>query len=222
MDDGRKTDLFTRRALPLLAIVGVAFALPAAAQAAGNTATFTKTSDWGSGFVGNYVIRNNTTSSLVGWKLEFDLPPGEKLTSAWSAKMSAVGNHYVLTEEDWTRTITPGGSVQVGVQGEYLGAFAAPTGCKLNGQACAGGGTTPPPPPPDTTAPSAPTGLAAGAKTTSSIALSWNAATDTIGVTGYQVFSGSTRVATVNGTSATVSGLSASTSYTFTVKALDA
>ena len=215
--------MLTRRALPLLAIVGLAFAAPAAAQAAGNTATFTKTSDWGSGFVGNYVIRNNATSSIVGWKLEFDLPPGERLTGAWSAKMSAVGSHYVLTDEDWTRTITPGGSVQVGFQGEYLGAFGAPTGCQLNGQACAGGGTPPPPPPPpDTSAPSAPSNLAAGATTQTSVALSWSAATDNVGVTGYQVFNGATKVATVTGTSTTVTGLAASTSYTFTVKAVDA
>src|SRR3954447_7710804 len=155
MDDGRKTDLFTRRPPPLLALSGVAFAPPAAAQAAGNTATFTKTSDWGSGFVGNYVIRNNATSSLVGWKLEFDLPAGERLTSVWSAKVSAVGSHYVLTDEDWTRTIAPGGSVQAGFQGEYLGTFGAPANCKLNGQPCSGAA-------PDTNPPTPPAGLAAG------------------------------------------------------------
>jgi chitodextrinase len=43
-----------------------------------------------------------------------------------------------------------------------------------------------------------------------------------VGVTGYQVFNGSTLVSTVTGTTATVTGLNASTTYTFTVKARDA
>jgi chitodextrinase len=211
----------TRRAAALFLAIGAVMAIPAAAQAAGPSATFTKTSDWGSGFVGNYVIRNSGPSSIVGWKLEFDLPPGERLTSAWSAKMSSVGSHYVLTDEDWTRTIAAGGSVQVGFQGEYLSTFGAPANCTINGVAC-GGGTPPPPPPPDTTAPSAPTQLAAGTPTQTSVDLSWKASTDNVGVTGYQVFQGATRVATVTGTSATVSGLSPATAYSFTVKAVDA
>ena len=82
-------------------------------------------------------------------------------------------------------------------------------------------GTTPPA---DTTAPSTPTGLASTAVTASSVSLAWTASTDDVGVTGYEVFqgSGTTPVATVTGTSATVSGLAASTAYSFTVKARDA
>ncbi|MCD1258346.1 fibronectin type III domain-containing protein [Paenibacillus athensensis] len=75
----------------------------------------------------------------------------------------------------------------------------------------------------DTQAPTAPTGLAAPSKTSTSVNLSWTASTDNVGVTGYDVYSGSTVVASTTGaTSATVSGLSANTSYTFTVKAKDA
>ncbi len=54
------------------------------------------------------------------------------------------------------------------------------------------------------------------------MSLSWSASSDNVGVTGYDVYSGSNQVLTVSGTSATVSGLSAGTSYTFTVKARDA
>ncbi|MBO9554981.1 glycoside hydrolase family 6 protein [Cellulomonas sp.] len=76
----------------------------------------------------------------------------------------------------------------------------------------------------DTTAPSVPAALAAGTTTTNSIALSWGASTDNTGgsgLAGYQVFQGSTLVATVTTTSYTVTGLSANTAYTFTVKAKD-
>ncbi|MFE2261544.1 carbohydrate binding domain-containing protein [Streptomyces griseosporeus] len=74
----------------------------------------------------------------------------------------------------------------------------------------------------DTQAPTAPTGLTSTGKTSSSVSLSWNASSDNVGVTGYDVYNGSSRVTTVTGTSATVGGLSASTSYTFTVRARDA
>ena len=74
----------------------------------------------------------------------------------------------------------------------------------------------------DTTAPSAPTGLTAGTATTTSIPLSWTASTDNVGVTGYDVYRGSTLVGSSTTTSYTVSGLTAGTSYSFTVKAKDA
>lgn len=40
----------------------------------------------------------------------------------------------------------------------------------------------------DTTAPTAPTGLKAAAKTASSVSLSWTASTDDTGVSGYDVY----------------------------------
>jgi glucosylceramidase len=74
----------------------------------------------------------------------------------------------------------------------------------------------------DTTAPTAPTGLAASGTTATSTTLNWTASTDNVGVTGYQVLRGGTQVGTAAGTSFTDSGLSASTAYSYTVKATDA
>jgi chitodextrinase len=79
----------------------------------------------------------------------------------------------------------------------------------------------------DGTAPSAPTNLAVTGSTTSSISLSWSASTDNIGVTGYRLYwkPGTSSVyqnQTFSGTSASVTGLSASTSYDFYVVAYDA
>ncbi|HEX8562816.1 MAG TPA: zinc-dependent metalloprotease family protein [Flavobacterium sp.] len=74
----------------------------------------------------------------------------------------------------------------------------------------------------DTIAPSAPTLLAASGTTQTSTNLTWNAASDNVGVTGYDVYQGASVVATVAGTSTTVSGLTPSTAYTFSVKAKDA
>nr|BAM67137.1 chitinase [Paenibacillus sp. FPU-7] len=73
----------------------------------------------------------------------------------------------------------------------------------------------------DTQAPTAPTSLQVTAKTANSVSLSWTASTDNVGVTGYTVSYGTTNV-DVTGTTATINGLTASTAYTFTVKAKDA
>jgi hypothetical protein len=76
----------------------------------------------------------------------------------------------------------------------------------------------------DTTPPTAPTGLAVTGTTSTSASLSWTASTDDVGVTGYEVFqdSGTTPVAAPASTTATIPGLTASTAYSFTVKAVDA
>ncbi|MGW7413557.1 NPCBM/NEW2 domain-containing protein [Streptomyces sp. NPDC054863] len=74
----------------------------------------------------------------------------------------------------------------------------------------------------DTTAPSVPTGLTASHATANSVDLKWTASTDDVGVTGYQIYRGSTLAGTSTGTDFTATGLTASTPYSFTVKAVDA
>ncbi|MGW5054240.1 fibronectin type III domain-containing protein [Actinokineospora sp. NPDC004072] len=75
---------------------------------------------------------------------------------------------------------------------------------------------------PDTQDPTVPGTPVAGAITQTSVALTWAASSDNVGVTGYEVLSGDTVVATATGASATVEGLTANTEYTFTVVAKDA
>ncbi|GMK44445.1 hypothetical protein PghCCS26_15730 [Paenibacillus glycanilyticus] len=74
----------------------------------------------------------------------------------------------------------------------------------------------------DQTAPSAPASLRSTATSSTSVSLAWNAATDNVGVTGYDVYRGTTLALSVTGTAATITGLTASTAYSFTVKAKDA
>ncbi|HJU48359.1 MAG TPA: CAP domain-containing protein, partial [Gaiellaceae bacterium] len=83
---------------------------------------------------------------------------------------------------------------------------------------------SPPSPPPtaDTQAPSTPTGLVVTGATRTSISLRWNASGDNRGVSGYGVYVGGTRVGTVAGLTATISGRACGTSYGVGVDAYDA
>lgn len=74
----------------------------------------------------------------------------------------------------------------------------------------------------DTQAPTTPTSLASTSKTATSISLSWNASTDNVAVTGYDVYANSVLRTTVSGVTATITGLTASTAYSIYVKAKDA
>jgi chitinase len=71
------------------------------------------------------------------------------------------------------------------------------------------------------TAPSAPTGLTASNTTGSSTSLSWTAVTPPSGCSVSYSISGGPSTVTTTSTSDTISGLTPSTSYTFTVKATD-
>ena len=75
---------------------------------------------------------------------------------------------------------------------------------------------------PDNQPPTTPTNLVANNPTSSTVALSWTASTDNIGVAGYDVYANGVLKTTVSGTSATVQGLASSTTYDFYVIAKDA
>ncbi len=69
---------------------------------------------------------------------------------------------------------------------------------------------------PDPVVPSTPAGLNVASTTSSAVSLAWNTVS---GASGYNIYRGGTKVLAVTGTSATVTGLAASTSYSFQVTA---
>jgi len=85
------------------------------------------------------------------------------------------------------------------------------------GPAASASATTPAP---DTTAPSTPTGLQATPQKGRKIALSWNAATDNVGVVAYEVFRNGVKVAETAGTSLT--DRPGRGTFTYQVRARDA
>src|SRR3989475_12282515 len=75
---------------------------------------------------------------------------------------------------------------------------------------------------PDTTAPTAPTGLSVAAVTPTTLTLSWNAATDNVRVTGYQVYVNGTLLLSSSSTSVQITDLTPDFTRSFTVSAFDA
>ncbi|MFF0472837.1 glycosyl hydrolase family 18 protein [Streptomyces sp. NPDC004284] len=195
--------------LPLAALVGLASPAEAATSA---TATYTKSSDWGTGFGANWTIKNTGTTTISSWTVEWDYPSGTSVTSAWDATVTSSGTHWTAKNVGWNGTLAPGASVSFGYNGAGPG---APSGCKINGAPC--DGTTVPGDNP----PSAPGTPVASSITDTSAKLTWTAATDDKGVKNYDVLRDGTKVTTTTGLTFTDSGLTAGTDYSYTVVARD-
>ena len=92
----------------LAATLGAAWvALPA--FAAGATATFVKTADWGTGWEGKYTVANGGGSTISAWSVTFDLPAGTTLGTYWDALLTSSGQRHTFTNRSWNGTIAPGG-----------------------------------------------------------------------------------------------------------------
>jgi endoglucanase len=111
-----------------------------------------------------------------------------------------------ILKDDWVTVDT--------AKDAYLASIKAPAFSGGGGGGGGGGG--------DTTAPSAPTNVAVSKTTANSVSLTWTASTDNVGVTGYDIYRGSTLAGTSATPSFTDTGLAASTAYSYTVKAYDA
>ncbi|MEV1285620.1 cellulose binding domain-containing protein [Micromonospora sp. NPDC049679] len=149
-----------RRSRFLVATVATALAAAAAAVwvaapalAAGPTATFVKTSDWGSGWEGKYTITNGGPTAITSWNVQFDLPAGTTLGSYWDALVVTSGQHVTATNRDYNGAVAPGASVSFGFLGNGSG---SPINCRLNGAACGGAPTPTTPAPTATPPPTAP------------------------------------------------------------------
>ncbi|AZP20450.1 chitinase [Streptomyces aquilus] len=201
---------FATLLLPFAGLVGLASPAEAATSA---TATFAKTQDWGTGFEGKWTVKNTGDTTLSSWTVEWDYPSGTSVTSAWDADVTSSGTHWTAKNKSWNGTLAPGASVSFGFNGAGTG---SPANCKLNGGSCDGGTTNP-----SDSAPSAPGTPTASSVTDTSVKLTWSAATDDKGVKNYDVLRNGTKVATVTTTSYTDTGLTAGTSYSYTVQARD-
>ncbi|MET7456105.1 carbohydrate binding domain-containing protein [Streptomyces sp. NPDC005574] len=155
-------------------------------------------------------VQPNTAYKLTGWVRGSYVYLGvDGGASTWTSSPAAYSQLSVSFTTGASQT-----SATVYVHGWYAQGTYYADDVSLDGPGGGGGS--------DSQAPTAPASLRSTAKTSSSVSLAWNASTDNVGVTAYDVYSGSNQVLSVSGTTATVSGLSSSTAYSFTVKARDA
>ena len=206
-----------RSLLVALALAAAALTPSAArAQATCIEVTFAQTSRWPGGYVGEFRIRNCGTTTVNGWEVRFSLPAGTGISTVWNAALSASGNNYTARNVSYNATIPPGGMVSFGIVASGDG---LPSNCTVNSAPCQGGGGGGGG---DTTPPSAPGNLRVTSAGSTSVSLAWNPSSDNVGVTGYDVRSGDVLMTSVTGTTATVTGLAANTTYSFYVVARDA
>ncbi|WP_246309820.1 glycosyl hydrolase family 18 protein [Paenibacillus alginolyticus] len=173
-----------------------------------------------SGAPGTPNMNQNNWDNSPNYTIGFDMWWGNNGSSWKLYENGAVIHTSTLTDNSpnaqsatFAFTNKPSGTYVYKV--DLINSFGTQTSGNLTYTVINGGGG-------DLQAPSVPANLASTGKTSTSIALSWSASTDNVGVTGYEVYDGSTMLTTVTGTSFNVTGLTANTSHTFTVKAKDA
>jgi len=154
-------------------------------------------------------VQPSSSYTLTGWVEGDYVYLGDSGTGATDT------DDWTPSASTWTELSTSftTGSSTTSVTIYINGWYAQPTfyadDLELTGPAGSGGGGS------GTSAPTAPTGLTVTGTTSSSVSLSWTAPPGT--VTGYYVDENGTEVASVTGTTDTVTGLAASTAYSFTV-----
>ncbi|MFF4404418.1 glycosyl hydrolase family 18 protein [Streptomyces sp. NPDC001404] len=201
------TAAFAAFLLPLAALIGLAAPAHAAASA---TAAFAKTSDWGTGYQGEWTIKNTGSTTVDGWTVEWDFPSTTTVGSYWDALISNSGTHYTAKNRDYNGSIAPGASVTFGF---VAAGDNAPAGCRLNGGSCDGGSQGNPPGAPGTPQ--------ATAVTDTAVSLKWTASASGTGMKNYDVYRGGSKVATVAKLAYTDTGLTPGTGYTYTVVGRD-
>lgn len=207
----RRTPARLRSALAalLIALGGTAALAPPAAAAGSLIATLAM-----SGTTGTYTVANTGTASVSNWAITFTLPAGVTASTGENGTVTQNGTQVTLTPAYYIATLAPGRNTYPYSPAFRLSAAATPTQCRVDNANCDGSPDTPP---------GAPANLRLVAKTTKTVALAWTAsAAGSLPVAGYDVYQGTSPVASVTGTSATVSGLAPGTAYSFTVKAKDA
>ena len=202
-----------------------------ATDAAGNLSPY-------SGTTSTTTLTVDTTPPSQPGTLTANAVSGSEVDLSWGASTDNVGVTGYQVERctgagctNFTQIATPAGTTykDTGVSASTSYSYrvrATDAAGNLSTYSNTASATTPTP---DTTPPSQPGTLTATAVSGSEIDLSWGASTDNVGVTGYLLercqgagCSNFTQIATPTGTSYKDTGLTASTSYTYRVRATDA
>jgi len=166
-----------------------------------------------SGSTGKYVVANNSDTDLKSWSLAFDLPSGTTVGNGQNGTVTQTGTHVVATPAYYNTVVKAHATTEPYSLTFTVSGSGSPQNCRVNDSKCDGTADAPP---------GAPTNLRSTAKTTKTVLLAWNAATPgDLPIAGYDVYNGSALAVSVTGTTASITGLTPKTAYTFTVRAKD-
>jgi len=96
----------------------------AASSIAGGNCTYVISNEWNNGFTGAIRIKNNRTTAINGWSVNWSYSDGSVITSSWNANLTGT-NPYSATAISWNSVIQPGQTVEFGFQGTKTVATAA-------------------------------------------------------------------------------------------------
>ena len=153
-----------------------------------------------------------TSSTQTSLSLSWAASTDNVGTTGYTVYVNGTASSAASATSRTVSGLSCGSTYTIGVDAyDAAGNHSAQTSTTMSTSAC-----------PDTTAPSTPTNLTKTGSTQTSLALSWSASTDNVGVTGYTLYVNGAQVGTTTGTSMSATGLACSTTYTVSVDAFDA
>jgi len=182
-------------------------------------------SDFGfTSFMASDGLTSDTSPPSIPANLSASVISSSEIDLSWSASTDnvAVAGYQIFRNNTQIATTTSPGffdkNVVPGIQYTYsVSAFDAAGNVSAQSSPVIAETS----PDPDITPPSVPANLQSSNITSTSVTIAWSASTDNVAVAGYQVFRNGTQVATTTTTNYTDTGLSPSTTYTYTVAAFD-
>ncbi|WP_316741902.1 cellulase family glycosylhydrolase [Streptomyces sp. MK7] len=93
------------------------------------SATYTVSSDWGSGFNADVTVKNTGTTALSSWKVTWTWSGSQKITSMWNATYTQSGSTVTVTNADHNGSVPAGGSTGFGFGGAPGGGSAPSVSC---------------------------------------------------------------------------------------------
>ncbi|PWK88397.1 cellulose binding domain-containing protein [Lentzea atacamensis] len=109
---------------------------PPPPPARGCAVAYRITGQWNGGFQANVTVRNTGTKTANGWTLRWNFAAGESVREMWNASARQFGATVSAVNVGYNPQIAPGGSVQVGFNGNSRGPHSAPTAFTFNGEQC--------------------------------------------------------------------------------------
>jgi cellulose 1,4-beta-cellobiosidase len=92
----------------------------------GCTATYTVSSDWGSGFNANVTVTNTGTAATTGWKVTWTFGGNQTVSNMWNAGYAQSGAGVTATNMSYNGAIAAGGTTSFGFGATYSGSNAVP------------------------------------------------------------------------------------------------